>query len=1018
MDKDRSEPEETMSLRGSGKLTQPSKVSSQIRKAQVRAALFQVSQPVQLGRFTILKCIGTGAMGEIYAAYDEQLDRKVALKLVRSGLHTSKLAEERLLREAQALARLSHPNVVQVYETGTYSGKVFIAMEFIRGQTLTAWLKTKADLPLRQRQHELLRMFLAAGRGLEAAHRTGVAHRDFKPDNVLVGHDGRVCVVDFGLARAVSEGVGGGDGSEGAERPLVRAARDDGNGSAMETGDTVDMPQRAAHSGVEESGAGLAPAVQHRPLLPLTATGTIVGTPRYMSPEQMRGEPADQRSDQFSFCVALFHALYGEWPYQGASFVELSHAVAGGAVSLPRRHAEVPASVRKALLRGLAYDPRERFPGMSELLRAIEAWPQRGRRRLWVLASVALVAAGAAGYAAIDEHGDPCVAATSEIDALWNPDRKIAIANAFAGSGRAYANSAWRSTRAVLDEYVAAWRHEATDACEATHVRKRQSAELLDKRMLCLDRGKQRLEALLTRLETSASSAIEHALGAAAALPEPTLCSDTEIMFFGLEPPPSELASAVASARAHLAEARTLHLLGRFRDALQIAEMQLRNADVLSYVPVRAEVLHQIGVAMAMHGTSEDIGRAEAILFEALDVAEGARHDELVVEIWHDLVELAGSHHSSMKQGHAWSQREQAAVRRMNDRPVDRARAFHALGVLYLRDANYAEAAAQQRRAVEILEGASHRPELLASYYHDLANAEYWRGDYDTARTLFERALVMSSEQLGAEHPRVVRLKRDFAELLTEIDDLERARNLLESALTTWTQTQGTEDLVAGRLHLSLAVLETNAGAFERAREHIRACSDTYERVLAPEHRYHAEPYMIQGVLALRQGNAHDARHAFEQALVLRRRHLADTHVLVGWTRIRLAESLSDLGSHEEALTHCEGVQQAVADGRMSETADFRALLAGIHGRALLGAGQLQRAIDVLEQAVIQFREIRGYPWERAATSWALARALSTTGGAPQERARTLAEEARAIYETRGQAGESGRDAVMEWLRR
>jgi tetratricopeptide (TPR) repeat protein len=548
-------------------------------------------------------------------------------------------------------------------------------------------------------------------------------------------------------------------------------------------------------------------------------------------------------------------------------------------------------------------------------------------------------------------------------------------------------------------------------------VRKRQSAELLDKRMLCLDRGKQRLEALLARFEASASSAITHALDAAAALPDPALCSDTEIMFFGLEPPPPELATAVAGVRARLAEARTLHLLGRFDDALQIAETQLQDADVLSYVPVRAEVLHQIGVTQAMHGTSEDISRAETVLFEALDVAEGARHDELVMEIWHDLVELAGSHHSSMERGYAWSRREQAAARRMKDRPIDRARSFHALGVLYLRDANYAEAAAQQRRAVELLESASHRPELLASYYHDLANTEYWRGDYDTARTLFERALVMSSEQLGAEHPKIVKLKRDFAVLLTEIDDVERARDLLESALTTWSRSQGTKDLVAGRLHLSLADLEASAGAFESAREHIRVGFDIYERALAPEHRYHAEPHMSHGVLALRQGNARDAQGAFTQALTFRRRHLPDTHVLVGWTRIRVAESLTDLGMHEEALAHCEAVQQAVAEHRMSVTSDFRALLLGVHGRALLGAGQLQRAIDVLEQAVIQFHEIRGYPWERAATIWALARALRARGGESEERARTLAEEARTIYATRGHAGASAQNAIMEWLR-
>lgn len=1014
MDEDRLRPEETLRLGGSGKPTQPIKVSSQIRKEQVRAALFQRSEPIQIGRFTLLYCIGRGAMGEIFAAYDEQLDRKVAVKLVRAGVHASKQADQRLLREAQTLARVSHPNIVHVYEAGTYDGGVFIAMEFIRGKTLAAWMKIERDMPLRRRHRELLRMFLAAGRGLEAAHRNGVAHRDFKPDNVLVGDDGRICVVDFGLARTISEGTNG--GKDVREPRVVRPASTDISTPASDTESTLDVPQNNAPPTTGEPGAGLSPAV-HKPFLPLTATGALVGTPRYMSPEQMRGQPADQRSDQFSFCVALFYALYRDWPFHGESFFDLSVAVASGEISLPKRHTEVPAAIRQVLIRGLAYDPSDRFPSMGELLRALEVWPQRRRRLLGALAGAALVAAGACGYALISESEYSCTAMASEIDALWSPQRKAAITNAFAGTGRTYAETSWHSTLAVLDQYVATWRREAEDACEATYVRKRQSAELFDKRMLCLDRGRQRLDALLTSFESSASSAVERALDAAAALPDIAVCSDTEAMFLGVTPPRPDVAPAVAGVRARLAEARTYHLLGRYGEALRIAEAQLDESDAHSYAPARAEVLHEIGAALAMRDTSEDAERAEVVLFEALDVAEGARHDELVAEIWHDLVILAGSHHSSMERGYVWSRREQAAVQRLGARPTDRAQAFHALGILYLRDANYAEAAAQQRRAVETLDEVPHRSAMLASYHHDLANTEYWRGNYDTARTLFERALTMSIEQLGSEHPKVVRVKRDFAVLLTEIDDSERARDLLRGALATWTRTQGTADLVAGRLYLSLADLEASAGAFQKADEYVRSGFDIYKRVLAPEHRYHAEPHMSLGVLALRRRDPAAAREAFERALELRRRHLDDIHVLIGWTRIRVAESLVELGLFQEALAHCETVQQAVAEGRMSVTADFRGLLRGVHGRALLGSGKHQRAIDVLAQAVAQFGELRGYPWERAATLWALARALHASDRASGPRARALAEEARTIYETRGQAGAPAHDEITAWLR-
>src|SRR3954468_8231043 len=183
----------------------PPNVSS-LRKAQVRAALFHKSEPIRIGRFILLEPLGAGAMGEIYAAYDERLERKVALKLVRSGSSLTAKADERLLREAQTLAQVSHPNVVQIYEAGTYNGRLFIAMELVRGKTLTSWLRDAAQLPRAVRQREILRQFIAAGRGLEAAHAAGLAHRDFKPDNVLVGDDGRVRVVDFGLAGRLGEG--------------------------------------------------------------------------------------------------------------------------------------------------------------------------------------------------------------------------------------------------------------------------------------------------------------------------------------------------------------------------------------------------------------------------------------------------------------------------------------------------------------------------------------------------------------------------------------------------------------------------------------------------------------------------------------------------------------------------------------------------------------------------------------------------------------------------------------------
>ncbi|HMG20872.1 MAG TPA: serine/threonine-protein kinase, partial [Kofleriaceae bacterium] len=294
-------------------------LASSVRKAQVRAALFRRSEPVRVGRFILLEPLGAGAMGEIFAAYDDQLDRKVALKLVRGGSALTARADERLLREAQTLAQVSHPNVVQIYEAGTYSGRLFIAMELVRGKTLTSWLRDAAQLPRTMRQREILRQFIAAGHGLEAAHAAGVAHRDFKPDNVLVGDDGRVRVVDFGLARALVDqpvpvpgpAVDAGGEAEaadvdddaavpraiapdfdrGATVMLDGAASDLADSFPLVTGGSTidhvpDAPDAAGHAAAGSPSAGSGDQRSSSPRLKaalrLTETGTVMGTPFFM----------------------------------------------------------------------------------------------------------------------------------------------------------------------------------------------------------------------------------------------------------------------------------------------------------------------------------------------------------------------------------------------------------------------------------------------------------------------------------------------------------------------------------------------------------------------------------------------------------------------------------------------------------------------------------------------------------------------------------------------------------------
>ena len=430
----------------------------QFSKAKLRAALFGHEAPqVEVDRFVLLGRLGAGAMGEVYTAYDERLDRKVALKLVR-GSDGERNADDRLLREAQTLARLSHPNVVQVYEAGAVDGRVFIAMEYVRGQTLTRWLESVQDLSRRERVAAILSHFVAAGRGLQAAHEAGLAHRDFKPDNVLVGDDDRVRVVDFGLARMIE-----GDASDDTS-PDDPPGNDDGTPKAA---------------------------------LSLTATGAVIGTPAYMAPEQFHGQLADARSDQFSFCVALHEALYGERPFHGVSYQELRSAVTRGVIEGrgATRTLEVPEYLRRALRQGLAVDADERHPSMGALIDILEGVSRRRQRR-FVLAAIVLVVllAGALVYSSTRQPAAApvCQGARAEIGQIWTEDAREHIARTIEGTGRAYATEAWPIVAAGLDRYANDWSTTHEQACLA-HQRGHQSSELLDRRMVCLARRKNAL---------------------------------------------------------------------------------------------------------------------------------------------------------------------------------------------------------------------------------------------------------------------------------------------------------------------------------------------------------------------------------------------------------------------------------------------------------------------------------------------------------------------------------------------
>ena len=324
-------------------------------------------QPGQrIGRYELVERRGEGGMGVVFRARDPDLDRDVAIKVLRAGDGTgpdspaavdSAPRQRRLLREAQAMARLRHDNLVTVYDVGTMGRLVFIAMEYVHGQTLREWL---AAAPRTWR--EIVGLFVSAGRGLSAAHQAGVVHRDFKPDNVLVGDDGHVRVVDFGLAAPIGDDEG--DGAEGAGVPA---------------------PDAPVTGGAPPGAGGFSERLTH--------TGAVLGTPAYMAPEQHQGRTVDARTDQFSYAVALYEALYRRRPFGGETYAQIMASVLSGAPEPPPSRTEVPAAIGAVLMRALSLEPADRFPSIDDLVAQLERISHRGRRqrRILALGAVAMV---------------------------------------------------------------------------------------------------------------------------------------------------------------------------------------------------------------------------------------------------------------------------------------------------------------------------------------------------------------------------------------------------------------------------------------------------------------------------------------------------------------------------------------------------------------------------------------------------------------------------------------------------
>ncbi|WP_293252579.1 tetratricopeptide repeat protein [Nannocystis sp.] len=806
--------------------------------------------PARLGRYVVLSQLGAGGMGVVYKAYDPELDRKVALKLLLGP--ASGQAAARLKREAQAMARLSHAHVVPIFDVGVVGERLFVAMDLVDGSTLSAWMET------RHPWREVIDLFLQAGRGLAAAHAVGLVHRDFKPDNVLLGREPGGALVakvaDFGLARTDDE----------AHKPEPR-------------GPDSELIALTRNSMLDHG---------------MTRVGAVVGTPLYMSPEQHVAAPVDPRTDQFSFCVALFEALYGLRPFTGDTLEDLADAASRPQRTAPPPGNKVPRWLHRLCLRGLQPDREARFPSMDALLAEIDR--RRGRGRVGLLVAGSLVAA-AALTVALATRGpaiDHCGGGPARMQGVWDEPVQAASERAFTASGAVYAADAWTAARAQIDRYRDEWLTMHRDSCLAT-ARGEQSPERLDLRMQCLDRRRQDLAALTSLYTSADKQVVRRAFDAALALPAIDGCIDPPAPGLGVTPPPADQLAAIDEARGALAAVRSLRSAGKSKDALVRAREVIDRVTPLAYPPLQAEA--QLALAQALVASGDDEA-AIVNLADAVGAALRVGDDARVLDGLLLLLEVSGWKLGRDKEAASWAALARGALARGGDQPRDEARLLITEASVDIAAARNGEAATRLERALTLLT-AVHGPDSprLGSALNTLGGAYLRSGRYAEAEALLVRATAMAEAAGGPNHPDVVTPLNNLALSHERQGRYADAIAALRRARTILADNSGPDHPNVGIVQQNIAGMLRLRGDLVAARSEADGALAIVEAKLGPEHPALATVLAVRGEVLFDLGELTAARADFQRADAMRSKLLGAEHPtralsLLGLGRVELAE--------------------------------------------------------------------------------------------------------------------------------
>jgi tetratricopeptide (TPR) repeat protein len=633
--------------------------------------------------------------------------------------------------------------------------------------------------------------------------------------------------------------------------------------------------------------------------------GALLGTPAYMAPEQLRGEEADTRADQFAYCVVLWQCLYGQRPFAGDTPLAVLFAISHSSFQDAAHGRVVPTWIRRALERGLAADPAARWPDMSSLLHALADDPKL-RRRPYVFGAALLAKLAGLVTTVIlvqpDPPPPPCEQAGDELHELWSDARKASLASTFAASKLVYADETWTRVAASLDGWSSNWASARRDACEATEVRHEQSAELLDLRMACLDQQLHRFAALVDVLADADDTVIEKAIEAVEALPTLEVCADRSWLTAAVRPPEDpELAAAVEQVREGIARAEALTDGGKPNDALPVAEQAEARARELAWQPLLAEAAATLGRVQQERG---EFAKSRAAFEAGYFAARRGGHDEITLRASALLIYTLGVGLGEFEPAAVWIEHALAESERVGRGDLT-AEVHTSIGIHHYMRGQLSPAAEAFARALEL--HAHTKSTGLASahinYGTILIHVDPKRRTQAFAE--LDLGLAMLIEIVGPQHPSVAVALSNYATVHGTLEENQPAIELLERALTINEQALGESHPMTALVQLNLATNLRGLGTPESVQRGLALAERslvTNRQVFGEQHTRVAESSREIGRALLRLERPREARVHLELAQGIWRATFGETDPQTISSTLLLARCDSRLGQPDEAI--------------------------------------------------------------------------------------------------------------------